>query len=600
MTKTFMTIGMAHHSDLDGVFFTISSLRLCEPEVMDRVEFLVIDNSPDSPHGKSVREFLAWVPNARYVASPETVGTAAPRDRIFREAKGDAVLALDCHVLLRYGSLKRLLDYYDANPETKDLLSGPMLYDNHEEMATHFSDEWRGEMWGTWGTDPRGLDVDGVPFEIGAMGLGLFSCRKDAWLGFNPDFRGFGGEEWYIHEKFRRAGAKCLCLPWLRWVHRFSRPNGVKYPLTRWHKVRNYVIGHRELGRDLSPIYDHFVRTGLFSQQEWEAVLAGALEPPPGVNEGCGACGTKPQPKADTNLDELFAWVRSTPRDLDKHADKIREFAAGADRITAFVKRREWNVILGAARPSSLVVYQLEDDPLLKSVHAAWNAEKTDSPGHYTTHTGHGADSLQVEPIAETDLLVIDTIHHADRLIAELNRHAGAVTKRILLRGTEAFGEHAEGGGPGLLPAIRRWVREHPEWSSIYHSREQYGITVLSKDPADKPKLPTNWRQGWNFLKSQTKHILNGGTYLPLPMAEARLAECSMCDQRVGENCAKCGCFLWRIADDAPVKAGEPGKVWYPTEACPLGRWDARPSDGVNVSGEEMKKMLAPLAEVKA
>jgi hypothetical protein len=42
--------------------------------------------------------------------------------------------------------------------------------------------------------------------------------------------------------------ASCFCLPFLRWVHRFARPNGVPYQLQLWDKVRNYVIGHQELG----------------------------------------------------------------------------------------------------------------------------------------------------------------------------------------------------------------------------------------------------------------------------------------------------------------------------------------------------------------
>ena len=86
----------------------------------------------------------------------------------------------------------------------------------------------------------------------------LFSCRKDAWLSFNPRFRGFGGEEGYIHEKFRRAGRRCLCLPALRWMHRFSRPGGVPYRLTVEDKLRNYLIGHAELGMDIAPVLRHF------------------------------------------------------------------------------------------------------------------------------------------------------------------------------------------------------------------------------------------------------------------------------------------------------------------------------------------------------
>jgi hypothetical protein len=113
-------------------------------------------------------------------------------------------------------------------------------------------------MWGTWGFDPRGADPGGEPFEIPMQGLGVFSCNREAWLGFNPQFRGFGCEEGYIHEKFRRAGARCLCLPWFRWSHRFGRPSGVSYPLNVEDRLRNYAIGHAELGLDLRPLAEHF------------------------------------------------------------------------------------------------------------------------------------------------------------------------------------------------------------------------------------------------------------------------------------------------------------------------------------------------------
>jgi hypothetical protein len=133
-----------------------------------------------------------------------------------------------------------------------------MLYDDLKGFATHFDLVWRSQMWGIWATDNRGKNPDGEPFEIPAQGLGLFACRKDSWLGFNPHFRGFGGEEGYIHEKYRLAGKKTLCLPFLRWLHRFGRPNGIAYPLTAENKVRNYFIGHLEVGLDTRPIFDHF------------------------------------------------------------------------------------------------------------------------------------------------------------------------------------------------------------------------------------------------------------------------------------------------------------------------------------------------------
>ena len=100
------------------------------------------------------------------------------------------------------------------------------------------------------------------------QGLGLFSCRKAAWPGFHPGFRGFGGEEGYIHEKFRKLGRRCLCLPWLRWVHRFARPAGAPYPLRLRDRITNYLIGHREVGLDEAPVLDHFRASATATEAE--------------------------------------------------------------------------------------------------------------------------------------------------------------------------------------------------------------------------------------------------------------------------------------------------------------------------------------------
>jgi hypothetical protein len=293
-----LTVGMACYDDFEGVWFTVSALRLYHAAVMSRVEMLVVDNHPASGEGRLVREFLeAWVPEARYLPYDTVVGTAAPRNQVFREARGDAVLCLDSHVLLAPGAVQRLIAYYESHPDCRDLLQGPLVYDDLRTYSSHFRDEWRAEMWGVWATDERALDLrkeqpngewigtsnemqrtvhvptrDQPPFEIPAQGLGVFSCRRDAWLEFHPHFRGFGGEEFYIHEKFRQAGRRTLCLPFLRWVHRFSRPRGVPYPLTAAHKFRNYVLGLSELGLPLQPAIDHF-KTRL-SAETLAAILA--------------------------------------------------------------------------------------------------------------------------------------------------------------------------------------------------------------------------------------------------------------------------------------------------------------------------------------
>lgn len=277
-----LTIGMACYDDFNGVYFTIQAVRTYHADVLDEVDFLVVDNHPDGPEGQTVREFITnWVPNARYVPAPEAVGTSAPRELVFRLAEGEAVLCLDCHVLVAPGALRRLLQFYDANPDCRDLLHGPLLFDNSYVAATHMDPVWRSEMLGVWGVDPRGESADAPPFEIPMHGCGLMSCRKDAWLGFHPQFRGFGGEEGYIHEKFRRAGRSVWCLPFLRWLHRFGRPQGTTYPLMRENRVRNYLLGRLELGLPYDDVLACFAP--LMTREQVEPILIElGLPCPPG------------------------------------------------------------------------------------------------------------------------------------------------------------------------------------------------------------------------------------------------------------------------------------------------------------------------------
>ena len=133
---------------------------------------------------------------------------------------------MDCHVFIVPGALKRLIDYFDAHPDTRDLLQGPLLYDNLTQHLDPFQAGMASAACTASGRRAAAADIDAAPFDIPMQGLGLFACRRAAWPGFNPEFRGFGGEEGYIHEKFRRAGGRTLCLPFLRWMHRFARPTG--------------------------------------------------------------------------------------------------------------------------------------------------------------------------------------------------------------------------------------------------------------------------------------------------------------------------------------------------------------------------------------
>jgi hypothetical protein len=248
---------MATYDDYDGAYFSLQALRLYHPEILDDTEFLVLDNHPDGPCSAALKDLENSISNYRYVPHDSWQGTTV-KHLVFEEAAGEFVLCIDSHVFIVPGAIKRLLDYVDAHPGTKDLLQGPLLYDDLKTAATHFRPEWRGGMYGFWDLDQRGNDPDAPPFEIPMQGAGLFACRRAVWPGFNPLFRGFGGEEGYIHEKFRQNGGRALCLPFLRWVHRFQRPLGVPYHNSWEDRIRNYLIGFNELGIPTTEMETHF------------------------------------------------------------------------------------------------------------------------------------------------------------------------------------------------------------------------------------------------------------------------------------------------------------------------------------------------------
>ncbi|WP_162914504.1 glycosyltransferase [Taklimakanibacter lacteus] len=253
----FLTIGMATYDDYDGVYFSLQAMRFYHPEILDDVEFLVIDNRPDGPCGAPLKDLERHIGNLRYIPAGDVTGTAV-RERVFSEADGEFVLCMDCHVLFAPGSLRKLIDYFRSVPATNDLVQGPMMYDDLARTSTHWTEGWQGGMFGMWASDPQGDSPDDPPFEIPLQGLGIFACRRKAWPGFNAGFRGFGGEEGYIHEKFRQRGGRVLCLPALRWLHRFGRPMGASYP-NRWEdRIRNYLIGFGEIGWDTADMHAHF------------------------------------------------------------------------------------------------------------------------------------------------------------------------------------------------------------------------------------------------------------------------------------------------------------------------------------------------------
>ena len=207
-------------------------------------------------------------------------------------------------------------------------------------------------------------------------------------------------------------------------------------------------------------------------------------------------------------------------------------------------------VALMAGLPERLVTYGARLEPFLLSL-------KRMHPTSLLSFVQ--GDSLSVE-IEDTDLLFIDTKHTAEQLSSELSKHASKVRRWIVMHDTQIYGEHGEGGGPGLLVALRQFMQNNPEWSVFYHAQNNHGLTVITRDPEDKPKLPSKLTMANNFAKAVAEHVMDGIKDVDHDTLEQRLAICTMCDQRNGNRCAVCGC---------PADS----KARWRSEYCPLGKW---------------------------
>lgn len=243
--KQTLSIIMGSYEDYHGTYFTIQSLRLHHS--LKDAEFIVLDNNPGDEHSKALNHFAKSGNNIKIIPVSDRKSSFVKYDG-FMHATGDIILGLDCHVLLANGFIDHLLEYWHQNPDSKDMLTGPLLYDDLHHVSTHMDPKWRGEDFGTWGTNQEGMKYN-QPFEIQMQGMACYSMLRKNWHGISKEFREFGAEEWYIAEKVRQWGGKVMCHPLLKWVHRFGGPKR-NFPISQSSKIINYYRGWLELYGD--------------------------------------------------------------------------------------------------------------------------------------------------------------------------------------------------------------------------------------------------------------------------------------------------------------------------------------------------------------
>jgi hypothetical protein len=250
---------MVTFDDFNGVYFTIQSLKMYHAEALANCEIIVIDNNPESKEGKETAAFCATDKNIKYIKLDNSRGAFAKED-VFFHAKSDNVLVCDCHVLFAPNAIQSLISFFESGEDGGNLIQGPLLSDDMKVIATHLKPTWGSGMFGQWAYDERVKSEKS--FEIPAQGMGVFACKKNAWVGFPSKCKGFGGEEFFVHEKFRQAGRKTMCLSKFSWLHRFRRPNGAPYRPTRENKFKNHIRAMLETDMPIFEALEHYRTIG--------------------------------------------------------------------------------------------------------------------------------------------------------------------------------------------------------------------------------------------------------------------------------------------------------------------------------------------------
>jgi len=486
-------------------------------------EIVIVDNNPDSHEGQALKKLCAsagW----KYVAYRNAIGTAAAKDMAIRSCQGWTV-CMDSHVVLLPGFFDKL-DLLDD----KALYHGPLVMDNGQSVATSLSEEWSDGMKGKWQNDGF---ADGI-HSIKNNGTGMFVVNADHWLGYNPNFRGFGGEEWYLQQKYIKYGNGAYLHTAMKWWHRFGCPRGKKYPLKAFDKFRNYMIGFEELGLNTKEVVEHFLATGLITKEQsytWRDKPIAS----------CNSCSKPYSAVAKPNsVSEAMVTYQSLEPDIAEHTLHLAILANKCKTVLDVGSRLSSSLALASAAKGASIHYgslSKEDIVSIRSLKtSAWHAREINGP---------------VNP-QDIDLVFIDTDPHSE----------GQVYDQLIAYGTQSnhYIVLHDANLESVKKAVGRFVHENRNWTVINTYENNNGLMVLSCDKGDKEAVPALHKKAASFARSLAAFTLSGWK-LALPQVyEDRVKICEICPHRNNNKCGKCGC---------PIDK----KASWATEKCPDGRW---------------------------
>lgn len=235
-----LTIAIPTFDDYRGLSMSLQSLNMHHRGL--GFDLLVFDNFNKCERSKKAAKNA----KARLISDDAIQGTCYSKSRCIQESLGKFVLVLDSHVMFDVGSIRKLMEYLHQNSAAarSNIFHGPLVSNAGDIYATEMKATWSSNSWGKWHNRiTKEQPLPSQPFEIWGHGCGAFCVSKEAWPGYHPRCRGFGGEEGIIQEHYRARGGKAICLPFLQWTHSFNDGGHVSHPVSVDDKFRNNMLG---------------------------------------------------------------------------------------------------------------------------------------------------------------------------------------------------------------------------------------------------------------------------------------------------------------------------------------------------------------------
>lgn len=178
-------------------------------------------------------------------------------------------------------------------------------------------------------------------------------------------------------------------------------------------------------------------------------------------------------------IDQALAYFENETPDIREHLVTLKELASRVSHVTEFGFRygASYCALLAGLRDkpgSFLRTYDIHIPPACRDFFGPLRGE---------THLDFIQEStIETDPIEETDLLWIDSLHTYAQMKKELERHGSRVRKYIAAHDTETYGTKGEDGSSfGLMDALKEFIVNNPEWSIEKHYPNNNGVTILVK-----------------------------------------------------------------------------------------------------------------------